>query len=1119
VLLSLSLRQPVVVVLGHVDSGKCIAGDTLVQLSNGVIAEASALFETYRVGEPFRRPDGVFYKAKGLSVLSVNLDGSVSARYVSHVWKLSSDCIVRVKTRTGLDIEVTPEHKFLVLSRDGEKKYVSAENLKLGDFLLVPSKTYSTENSIGYVKSRIVSSLSGDFLVRVGAELNEKIAAQMHGNRIPELGLCGQNNSRIDYCKEDYRADTARSLARIVGVSFSELYDHIENVKYCPKKQTSSQQLGEWLKLPKTERELEDLYYIAGVLHANVVDKSANRANTSNHLNDEYARCLYSAFAIRPHIHRNETCYTPSCLGGKTLSSLFAKVFNYPNHRKAGGIRIPEIVLVAPCKFAASFLRGLFDAKGCVGGRGYVSFACESPTFIKQLLLLLQRFGCIPSLYEKERLEVLIYGRNNLTVFRDKIGFTDPEKLSRLKEIIAPPSTKGMSPSIPHLSVKSSLGRNSIEGILIGPYPENHLSYESPVSSSPLRVSPLFGAYGNENLRRGVFEYRMLEVVSLTTLEGEFTVYDFTVPETHNFIANGLIVHNTSLLDKIRGTAVQAREYGGITQHIGASFFPIETVREVGGKILSASGRNIEIPGLLVIDTPGHEVFANLRWRGGSAADIAILVVDVQKGFEAQTFESVDILKRKKVPFVVALNKIDSLSGWKRQETHFVTDSLKKQSPEVVRILDEKTYNVVGALSRMGIDSESFSRVRNFARQVAIVPISARTGEGMGELMAVLVGLTQQYLQKRLTVTSGPPRGIVLEVKEETGLGGVANIVLLDGVLSVGDEIVMAKKEGAFVTRIKALFMPKPLDEMRDPRDKFRSVPTVKAAAGVMLVSPDVEGTLAGSPLIGTNNSSLDINRIKEMVESEIRGVFISTDSNGIVIKADTLGSLEALTQIVKGKGFPVRMADVGPVTRRDVVEADVVKSKDRYLGVVLGFNTKVLQDANEEASLRNVPVFLGKVIYSLVDSFEEWIRSQRENELKAGLLTIILPCEFKILKGYVFRRSNPAIVGAEIIAGRLKQRAAIMNEEGKVIGTVHQIQDKGKPIPEARAGSQVAVSLAEPTVGRQINEGETLYSLPNESEVKILREKYSNSLSEEEKKLLDHIVEIRRKQSPLFGF
>ena len=207
----------------------------------------------------------------------------------------------------------------------------------------------------------------------------------------------------------------------------------------------------------------------------------------------------------------------------------------------------------------------------------------------------------------------------------------------------------------------------------------------------------------------------------------------------------------TSLLDKVRGTGVQGREAGGITQHIGASFLPVETIQKICGSMYEKLSKvEHKIPGILVIDTPGHEIFTNLRSRGCSAADIAILVVDANRGFQPQTNESLKILESRKVPFVVALNKTDMISGWKDTETQFISQSIEKQNPEVQTFLDEKIYNVVTALSVLGYQSEAFYRINDYKKEIAIVPVSAKTGIGIPELFAVLVGLTQQFLKEKL---------------------------------------------------------------------------------------------------------------------------------------------------------------------------------------------------------------------------------------------------------------------------------------------------------------------------------------------------------------------------------
>ena len=576
----------------------------------------------------------------------------------------------------------------------------------------------------------------------------------------------------------------------------------------------------------------------------------------------------------------------------------------------------------------------------------------------------------------------------------------------------------------------------------------------------------------------------------------------------------------TSLLDTIRGTGVQAREAGGITQHIGASFFPIDTIKQLTGPLYEKLAKSESpVPGLLVIDTPGHEVFANLRSRGGSAADIAIVVIDANKGFEQQTFESVEILKRRKVPYVVALNKVDMITGWRRINSPYITEQVKAQDSSVTTMLDERIYNVVGSLSKLGYNSEGFWRVKDFTKEVAIVPVSAAKNIGIPELLAVVVGLSQQFMAKRLERREGPARGIILEIKEEIGLGPSANLVLIDGILRVGSNIIVAKRDRAVVTRIKALLLPKPLDEMRDPRDKFKPVAEVVSAAGVKITSPDLEGVLAGSPLYVLENKEEET-RLRPIVEDEIKNTIVAdNDTQGVILLCDTIGSLEAIRDMLGKAEIPIQKADIGHITRRDVLAASAVKEKNRYLGVILGFNVKILEEANREAQERGIQVFSERVIYNLVRNYTDWVSYQREHEDSILFNEIPPICRFQFMKGFVFRRNFPAVFGAEIQIGKLRQKVEVINEVGKRIGIIHQIQENGKPIDEATQGEQVAVSIKEISVGRHINEGDIFYTNLKSKEAKLLLERFSARLTPDEKSLLDKIIEMKRRVDPSYAY
>lgn len=575
----------------------------------------------------------------------------------------------------------------------------------------------------------------------------------------------------------------------------------------------------------------------------------------------------------------------------------------------------------------------------------------------------------------------------------------------------------------------------------------------------------------------------------------------------------------TLILDKIRKTTVGAREVGGITQHIGASFFPVETLKQLIGPSLSAIKSGIEIPGLLVIDTPGHEAFTNLRRRGGSVADIAILVIDVLRGFEAQTFECIEILKARKTPFIVAVNKIDRVPGWKSQPDTAFLKSYAAQNSYVKEDLDNKLYEIMGSFSRLALSTDRFDRVRAFTSTVALVPVSAKTGEGINELLMVLVGLTQQYLKKQLQTTEGPAKGSVLEVKEEPGLGLTLNAIIYDGTLQKDDLIVVGGKEKPIVTRIRAILVPKPLDEMRDPRDKFSSVDSVFAAAGVKIVAAGLEGALAGAPLYAVASGETP-EHYAQLIEDEIKKIRIVTQNEGVILKADTLGSLEAIAEILKQNNVQVRIADVGDVSKRDIVEASSVKARQPLLGVILAFGVKILPDAEEEAVSRGVQVFREQIVYHLIENYLKWVKSRSEAKIEQELEKMVKPGKIVVMPGYIFHKAKPAIFGVEVLEGTLKAKTSLIRaQSGEDIGELQQIQDQGKAVPEATRGMQVAVSMDKPIVGRHVFEKDVLYVKVPEADVRTFQNVFADKLTDEEQAVLKDYVAAMRKKSSFFAF
>lgn len=571
----------------------------------------------------------------------------------------------------------------------------------------------------------------------------------------------------------------------------------------------------------------------------------------------------------------------------------------------------------------------------------------------------------------------------------------------------------------------------------------------------------------------------------------------------------------TSLLDKVRGTAVQAREAAGITQHVGASFFPSETILDVCDKLVEISKIKLDIPGLLIIDTPGHAVFTNLRKRGASVADIAILVVDVTRGFQAQTYESMDILRSRKVPFIVAANKIDRISAWKGIPNSIFIESYEKQNPKASADLDNRIYEIMGELAEMGFESDRYDRVKDFRKKIAIVPTSAKTGEGIPDLFLVLAGLTQQFMMEKLEYSEGPASGTVLEVKDVEGLGTTADVIIYDGVISKNDKIVVGGREGAVLLKVRALLEPKDLDEMRDPRDKFKNVDSAYASAGIKISSPGLEVALAGAPLKVALPGKED--EILEEVNSELEGFRIETKDNGVIVKVDTLGSLEAIVDMLRERNIPIQKADVGDVTKIDAIDTAIVADKAPEYGAILCFNVSILPDAQEEIEVSDLKVFEDRVIYNLIDDFERWMIDQKEAIKVGSLKDIKMPAKIVLLPNHTFHASKPAIVGVEVLGGKISPGQMLIREDNRRVGRIRQIQDSQETVQVAGKGKQVAISIRGPTVGRQINEEDVLYVDIPERHAVLLMRKYRDMITNDDATILEELTVIKRKYAHKF--
>jgi len=572
----------------------------------------------------------------------------------------------------------------------------------------------------------------------------------------------------------------------------------------------------------------------------------------------------------------------------------------------------------------------------------------------------------------------------------------------------------------------------------------------------------------------------------------------------------GHVDHGKStILDRIRGTKVVSREAGGITQHIGATDVPIETIHTLCAKLIGE--RRFSVPGLLFIDTPGHYSFASLRTRGGALADLAVLVIDINEGMKPQTVESINILRNLKTPFVIAANKIDLIPGWRVHEGMTFHESMAAQDPRVAGELDEKIYALSGRIfEKSGLSADRFDRITDFTKSVAIVPMSGKHGEGLPDLLLVLVGLAQRFLEEQLRTEEGAAEGTVLEVKEEKGIGTAIDTIVYKGVLRVGDQIVVSSAKGApIVAKVKGLQRPRPLDEIRDPSQRFDRVKEVSAAAGIRIVAQGLEGAMAGGTM---RVVSKDLEEIIEEMKKESQ-IKVELAEQGIIVRGDAIGSLEALAFEAKSAELPIRKIDIGNVTRKDVLEAS--NFDDPLHRVIFAFNVKVNQDAETELRATGVRLFANQVIYRLLDEYRLWTEERKKEIIAEKRLEVVFPGKILLLRDHVFRVSKPAIVGVRVLAGRIRPGQALMKLDGKQVGRIKSIRTGESTLAEAIMGAEVAVAIDEPTVGRQIDVEEVLLVDIPESHA---RELLNFQLSADEQEAFDQIATVKRKERPFWG-
>ncbi|KAF4131327.1 Elongation factor Tu domain 4 [Phytophthora infestans] len=571
----------------------------------------------------------------------------------------------------------------------------------------------------------------------------------------------------------------------------------------------------------------------------------------------------------------------------------------------------------------------------------------------------------------------------------------------------------------------------------------------------------------------------------------------------------------TKLLDNIRKTKVQDAEAGGITQQIGATFFPVEAIKQKTARLAETMKLEYRLPGLLVIDTPGHESFTNLRTRGSSLCDIAILVVDIMHGLEPQTLESLRLLRQKKAPFVVALNKIDRCYGWKTMPDMPVQEALKHQNEHVIREFEDRMKAIIVEFAEQKLNAEVYWRNKDLAHTVSLIPTSAISGEGVADLLMMLTRLTQERMAKSLAFVD-ILQCTVLEVKVIEGLGTTIDTILVNGTLEEGATIVVCTLDGPVVTTIRSLLTPHPMKEIR-VKGEYLHHQKMKAAMGVKICAQGLEKAVAGTQIyvVGPDD---DVEELKDSVMSDLTGILDSVKATrrGVMVQASTLGALEALLEFLRtcDPPIPVSCVNIGPVHKKDVMRASVQLEHQPEFATILAFDVKVHSDATELATELGVRIFTADIIYHLFDQFTAYMDNFRMARREEFAEVAVFPCVLKILPNCVFNKKDPIILGVDVEEGILKIGTPLVvpSAAGFLVGKVGSIEREHKEVDRAKKGASVAVRIdneGSVMYGRHFDHKDKLVSRLTRQSIDALKENFREDLQKEDWQLVIKLKKV----------
>jgi elongation factor 2 len=662
----------------HIHHGKCVAPHTRLTLSDGQLRTAEELYlHAERIGRKVRQNEQeTVYDISGAGITAFSLNketGLLEKKEISHAWKLAGGTAIKLSLRNGLEVTTTPEHKYIILE-DMDFIEKEARELKLGD-RVVCARELKAETAADIREHILLRLAALPCYAKLAPDSGKLLLRQIQREGLPRIAeqLGVKPKSFYHGCWQNrYRVGHLLALGKRFGISTAELYASIDSIAF----RTSTKNTAR-IRLPNDVRQF---FFLAGLMAG---DGSGHRfvAGKPPTLAKAFAdACKGLGVKASP---RSDGIRTPELATNKALLLLLHALFDYPLKQKSHNIRVSDFLARAPDDCVAAFLRAYFDCDGTVEeGRRAVSVTSVSGRMLSDLQLLLLRFGCVGI----RQGDTLYLSGLSARRFAERIGFSLPEKQEKAEHL-----ARRSQGSIVADVVPLSTGLAAVRKVPMASIDHHYYKYEQgtlkPAIDTVLKLKEQFALQQLQTTpldRLTTGDLAFIEVAALEAVH-EPIVYDFSVPGHRNFVAEGMVIHNTALTDNLLAAAGYMSEQAAGSLEKGMATWQHSDEQE---RLMTVDAANVSMVHtyggedflINLIDTPGHIDFGGNVTRAMRAIDGTVVLVCASEGIMPQTETVLKQALRERVKPVLFINKVDRLIN----EQKYTAEQIQKRFTEIV---------------------------------------------------------------------------------------------------------------------------------------------------------------------------------------------------------------------------------------------------------------------------------------------------------------------------------------------------------------------------------------------------------------------------------------------------